>query len=158
VKGASPIHVDVLLAQSIREDAGELVVVFYEQNAHADERFAVGISLTATTGSFLLARYVSIDSLVFLKNRYRLFHAEQPMAHSVASSPNVSSGKLIAAIAAFVGLGIPLIAYIWETINRALSGHFQPVRVLISIGAIMLLLGVFKLASMTLTRWEGERK
>ena len=66
--------------------------------------------------------------------------------------------KLIIAIAAFVVLGIPLVAYVWETINRALSGHFEAGRVPLSLLALALLVGVFKLASVTLTRWEGDRK
>ena len=67
-------------------------------------------------------------------------------------------GKLIAAIAGIVALGIPLIAYVWETINRALSGHIPAGRMPLTVVAIALLYGVFKLASMTLSRWEGERK
>jgi len=67
-------------------------------------------------------------------------------------------GKLIVAIAAFVTLGIPLVAYVWETINRTLSGHFEAGRVPFTLLALALLFGVFKLASVTLTRLEGERK
>ena len=66
--------------------------------------------------------------------------------------------KLIIAIAAFVALGVPLVAYVWETINRALSGHFQASRVPLSLLALAQLFGFFKLASVTLTRWEGDRK
>jgi hypothetical protein len=67
-------------------------------------------------------------------------------------------GKLVITMAAFVALGIPLIAYVWETINRALSGHFEVGRAPLSLLALALLFGLFKLASVTLTRWEGERK
>lgn len=76
------------------------------------------------------------------------------MAQPAADSQTLGTGKLILGIAAFVALGIPLVAYIWETVNRVLSGHFETRRVLLTLPAILLLLGVFRLLSRTLTRWD----
>ena len=78
--------------------------------------------------------------------------------HTVANSSKASAGKLVITIAAFVALGIPLIAFIWETANRGFAGHFEAKRVLLTLPAILLLLGLFTLLARTLTAWEGERK
>lgn len=42
-------------------------------------------------------------------------------------------GGLIALIALFALLGLPLVGYLWETLNELLSGFVDPTRLLISI-------------------------
>lgn len=41
-------------------------------------------------------------------------------------------------IALFTLLGIPLVAYLWETLNRVMAGYFDPVRIGISIPVLLL--------------------
>jgi hypothetical protein len=42
-------------------------------------------------------------------------------------------GPLIGTIALFTVLGAPILAFLWETLNRVLAGHFDLVRIGISL-------------------------
>jgi hypothetical protein len=48
-------------------------------------------------------------------------------------------GRLIGLIAVFALLGTPLVAFLWETLNRLMTGWFEPVRVGISIPVLVIL-------------------
>jgi hypothetical protein len=47
------------------------------------------------------------------------------------TGPNL--GRLIGVIALFALIGIPMVAYLWEVLNRIMAGHFDPVRIGIAI-------------------------
>lgn len=76
----------------------------------------------------------------------------------MADSNTEEMGKLAIAIAAFVVLGIPLLAYVWETFNRLFSGHLDTQRALITLPAILLLIALLVVLARTLNRLEGERR
>jgi hypothetical protein len=48
-------------------------------------------------------------------------------------------GRLIAMISLFALLGTPLVAFLWETLNRLMAGWFDPVRIVISVPALVIL-------------------
>lgn len=75
----------------------------------------------------------------------------------MADSNTGEMGKLAIAIAAFVVLGIPLLAYVWETFNRLFSGHLDTRRALITLPAIVLLVALLILLARTFSRLEGEQ-
>lgn len=64
-----------------------------------------------------------------------------------------SLGRTIAVMALFVIAGIPLVAYLWETLNEILALEAEWSRVLISIPVLLLLIGLLVLLSRRLTAW-----
>lgn len=54
-----------------------------------------------------------------------------------AHAPGV--GGLLGRMALFVALGIPLVAYLWETLNQVLAAHLDPVRLLVTVPVVLLL-------------------
>lgn len=67
----------------------------------------------------------------------------------MGSSKNKRLGHLWMQMALGVLIGIPIVAYLWETLNQLLSLRVQPVRLLISLP----LLGVL----MVWLRWLSQR-
>lgn len=70
---------------------------------------------------------------------------------------SLSLGKLILGIAVFTAAGIPLVGYLWETLNQLLAGQVNPHRLLISLPLLLLLAGLLVLVSRTVRSWEAER-
>jgi ABC-type Mn2+/Zn2+ transport system permease subunit len=62
-------------------------------------------------------------------------------------------GPLIALIAGFAALGIPLVFVIWETINHLLTGDLAAVRWLDVAPAAVGLVGVLYAMARVLRRW-----
>jgi hypothetical protein len=65
--------------------------------------------------------------------------------------------KLIATIAVFTILGIPIAAFLWETLNRVMAGVFDPVRIGISIPLLLLFAGLLYVMGRTVRGLERER-
>jgi len=53
-------------------------------------------------------------------------------------------GSLIVTITVFALIGTPLVAFLWETLNRVMAGWFDPVRIAISIPVGVLLFVLLK--------------
>ena len=66
--------------------------------------------------------------------------------------------RLILGIGAFVLLGTPLVAYLWETVNRLLAGVFDAPRLLISVPALVLLLVLFRFMARAVLEWDRGRR
>lgn len=75
----------------------------------------------------------------------------------MSESHSLPLGRVVGTLALFALLGIPLVAYIWETLNRLMGGYFDATRVLLTIPAIAALLGVLMWLAHTLQRWELKR-
>jgi hypothetical protein len=45
----------------------------------------------------------------------------------------VAASRVMVLLAALVAAGIPLVAYLWETLNQTLAGHIQPHRLGLSL-------------------------
>jgi hypothetical protein len=69
----------------------------------------------------------------------------------------MSAGKLTLSIALFVLAGVPFVAYIWETANRAFAGNIDGVRMVIALAALVVFLGLLRMLARTLTSWEARR-
>ena len=59
-----------------------------------------------------------------------------------------AAGKLVLLLAAFVAFGIPLVAYLWESLNQLLAGHVTPRRLLLSLPLLVVFGGLL---------WGGGR-
>jgi len=57
---------------------------------------------------------------------------------------------------AFVLLGTPLVAFIWATINQVLELHFDGLRLLLTLPAIVLLVALLAWIGRAAGRWLGE--
>ena len=65
--------------------------------------------------------------------------------------------KLILPIALFVILGVPLVAVIWDTLNRVFAGHIDWRWIGATVVAAVLLWVLLKALARTVTRWEASR-
>lgn len=65
--------------------------------------------------------------------------------------------KLIVPIALFVIVGVPLVAVIWDTLNRLFAGHVEWNWLGASVVAAGLLWVLLKVLARTVTRWEARR-
>ncbi len=66
------------------------------------------------------------------------------------------TGSLMAGILGLSLLGGVLIAYLWETLNRVLSLHFDPVRVLISVPVLLVFLLLLRFIARRVEAWWEE--
>ncbi|MGE5925855.1 MAG: hypothetical protein ACM357_00760 [Gemmatimonadota bacterium] len=71
------------------------------------------------------------------------------------SSPSVP--RLALGIGLATLLGVPLLAYVWETLNRLVAGRFELVRALITIPLAAALVLLWRLLARRIEAWEGER-
>lgn len=55
-------------------------------------------------------------------------------------------------------VGTPMVAYLWETVNRLVSGNFELIRLLISIPIAFVFVLFLRFAARFVTRWEVERQ
>jgi hypothetical protein len=80
-----------------------------------------------------------------------------------ASSPGrqadrLGLGRLVAGIAVFVALGIPLTAFVWESLNELFAGRVRPIRLLITVPVVLLLLFLWRILGRTVQRWDAARR
>jgi membrane protein implicated in regulation of membrane protease activity len=78
------------------------------------------------------------------------------MMSSDGSEParTLTSGGLAARIAAFMIVGIPLLAFVWEMLNELGAGIWNTRHVLLAIPAILLLLFLWRVMSRAVQRWD----
>lgn len=55
-------------------------------------------------------------------------------------------------------LGIPLLAYIWETLNKVVAGDFSSVRLIVAIPVLLAFLLLLRVVAREVWRIEGERR
>lgn len=65
-------------------------------------------------------------------------------------------GRLLGAIAIFVIVGTPMVAYLWETLNKALAGYFDSIRILIAVPVLALFVIMTRYIARLVTRWETQ--
>jgi len=71
----------------------------------------------------------------------------------MSQNDSPSPGKVIAMLGLFVILGIPFVAYLWETLHHVLSLHIEPMRLLVSV----VLLAIFGGLLAVYARWLGRQ-
>ena len=68
----------------------------------------------------------------------------------------MSSAKTFLLMTLFVLVGLPMVAYLWETINELLSLKVDPVRIGISIPVLALLIGLLAIVGRRVNAWHLE--
>jgi hypothetical protein len=66
----------------------------------------------------------------------------------------VNIPKLVSVILALLLVGIPVVAFIWETLNHLLSGQVEPMRLLISVPVVGLLYILLRIVARILAKFE----
>ena len=67
------------------------------------------------------------------------------------------TGAMAARILLQVLLGAPLVGWLWETLNRLLSGHVEPLRLLVAVPAAVLFWLLLRYVGRTVERWADSR-
>jgi hypothetical protein len=78
-----------------------------------------------------------------------------PPAILVAPHTGTSFGKLVGIIAVFTLLGIPVLAYLWETLNKLIAGVFEPWRLLVSVPVLLAFVVLLWFLAPSLSRLDG---
>jgi hypothetical protein len=73
----------------------------------------------------------------------------------MAPQTGTSFGKLVGIIALFTLLGIPGLAYLWETLNKLVAGVFEPWRLLVSVPVLLVFVVVLWFLARSLSRLDG---
>jgi Na+-driven multidrug efflux pump len=63
--------------------------------------------------------------------------------------------KLFASILGFVLVGTPLVAYLWDALNRLMAGHVHGRRLAIAAVAGLLFAALLRLLMRAVWQWEG---
>jgi hypothetical protein len=63
-------------------------------------------------------------------------------------------GRLVGWIALFTLLGTPLVAYLWETLNQVLAGHFDLTRIGLSLPLLAALWILLIVLARLIQRWD----
>lgn len=72
----------------------------------------------------------------------------------MTTESRLSFGRLIGGIAVLVAIGIPLVAYLWETLNRAMAGYYDLIRVLVALPVLLVFLVFIRYVAALVVRWE----
>ena len=67
-------------------------------------------------------------------------------------------GVLVAMIAGFVTVGVPLVALAWHNVNHLLAGDVGEVRILIAVAATAGLGGVLFVLARLIERWTDVKR
>lgn len=70
----------------------------------------------------------------------------------MSQGARASVGPVFLTLAATILIGVPLLAYVWETLNRVFAGHFDGRRIAITVPVGLVLIGVLIVAGRTLGR------
>ncbi|GIV60686.1 MAG: hypothetical protein KatS3mg043_1775 [Rhodothermaceae bacterium] len=71
-------------------------------------------------------------------------------------SAHTSIGGLVVRMGLVVVPGIPLVAYLWETLHQLLSLHVNTTRLLISLPVLVALIVWLRWVSRRVRQWMGE--
>jgi hypothetical protein len=73
----------------------------------------------------------------------------------MAERNEVSVGRRVVVMLAYLIVGAPLVAYLWETLNEILAGDIYAPRLLISLPLLVVLIVLLVLLARQGQRWEG---
>lgn len=80
-------------------------------------------------------------------------HPASSEPHHV-TGPDPGPGKLIVLILAFVAIGIPVVAFVWDALNHLFAGEVTGRWLLTAVAGLAALGLLLMLIGRTLTRWE----
>jgi len=67
----------------------------------------------------------------------------------------VRTGRMFAGILLLTAVAVPVLAYVWETLNRLLSGIIEFERIAWTLPALVLLIAILKLLGRAARAWTG---
>ena len=67
----------------------------------------------------------------------------------------VPTGRVVAGMLLLTAIAAPVLAYVWETLNRLLSGIVEPVRIAWTVPAVVLLIVILTLLRRAARAWTG---
>lgn len=70
------------------------------------------------------------------------------------SRPTIPATKLGLWMAIFVLVGVPLVALVWDALNRLVAGEIHRVLLPAGLAALALLLVLLRILARTLSRWD----
>jgi len=76
----------------------------------------------------------------------------------VDAGPTISRTRLAVEILAIVAIGIPLLAYLWETLNHLLAGVVSPARLAMTVPFAIAFVLLVRLMHRATGRWEIQRE
>lgn len=65
--------------------------------------------------------------------------------------------RLLGPMAIYVLIGVPLVAYVWETINVLFTGQVELGRIGLAVLAAIVLAVLFRFMRRSVSQWETER-
>jgi hypothetical protein len=80
------------------------------------------------------------------------------MSHDADRGTLTSMRPVLLRVLLFSILGIPLTAYLWETINKIVALDFSAVRIAVALPALILFVALIWLLAREVTRLEHERR
>ena len=75
----------------------------------------------------------------------------------MAEGRHAGPGTLVPFIALFALVGLPLVAYLWETLNELLSGFVDPVRLAVSVPVLVLFVALLVLLARGVQRLDERQ-
>jgi hypothetical protein len=85
-------------------------------------------------------------------------YAPSAMVPDSEAGPSTAVAPIVARVALFSIIGIPLAAYLWDTLNRLVAGDFSSVRLIIAVPTLLLFILLILYLSREVWRWEGSRR
>lgn len=70
----------------------------------------------------------------------------------------MSTGKLIGLMALFVAVGMPLVWYLWTSLNEVLSGQWDGGRLLRTLPVLLAFLLLLFLLAKSVRRWDARQR
>ncbi len=67
----------------------------------------------------------------------------------------MSPGRIVLLMVVFVVIGLPMVAYLWETINQILALELDPVRIAVSVPLLAIFLGFLAVIGRRINRWHA---
>ena len=74
----------------------------------------------------------------------------------MSKSHDPGFSRSMAMMAAFVIVGVPLVAYLWETLNQFLALNVDTIRLLVAIPVALLIGVVFKILIRTIQKVDSQ--
>jgi hypothetical protein len=68
---------------------------------------------------------------------------------------NPTFSQLLGSMVLFVLAGVPLVAYLWETLNEVMALEAAPVRLAISVPVLLIFLGLLHVLRRYVHSWTG---
>jgi hypothetical protein len=80
------------------------------------------------------------------------------MALDPEAGPSPAVAPMVLRVALFAIIGIPLAAYLWDTLNHLVAGDLSSVRIIVAVPTLLVFILLILFLSREVWRWEGSRR